>query len=330
MLKTGSAFILFISLWLLCSEVQAATGTLIIEIEPEAMVFVDGIAVSAKPVKKTSIPVDVGEHQISSEVNGYEFEVMKATVAADGTTKVFLSLVKSNQNRDAMTSVSAGEYEIGMEPAKVKWVCKGVTCEKEYMLAQPNHSVKVNAFSIDKYEVTNRQYKKFMQAAKQPAPKHWAGGEYPEKQDDYPVANVSWNDAAAYCKWAGKRLPTEVEWEVAARGGKKLPYPWGQKYRSGMANVARESYNSPTITGRYERGKSHLDCYDMIGNVWEWTASNPSNYAGAPAKIDQKSLNKIVVRGGSFRDAEYMATTPYRKFLDPNGVFEDVGFRCAK
>jgi formylglycine-generating enzyme required for sulfatase activity len=219
---------------------------------------------------------------------------------------------------------------MGINQGRIGWIVKNIGgYEKDFKASVPRHSVKLKAFKIDKYEVTNRQYKKFVLAKNRLAPKHWRGGNYPQGQDDYPVVNVSWHDADAYCKWAGKRLPTEAEWEKVASSGEKFIYPWGRKFKHDRANTKEERFNAPTITGRYEKGVTKkFDCYDMAGNVSEWTASLYQPYADSSGyQVDQ---NMRVVRGGSFKDKPFMATTIYRTKLKADAVYNNVGFRCVR
>ena len=146
---------------------------------------------------------------------------------------------------------------------------------------QPVHTVSIDAFFMDRYEVTNLEYKKFVLTnprwGKDRIDKrfhngsylaHWNGNDYPGGKAHHPVVYVSWYAAVAYSKWAGKRLPTEAEWECAARGrlsGKA--YPWGDVINSTKANYGN-SVGDTTVVGKYSPNKYGL--YDMVGNVWEW------------------------------------------------------------
>ena len=147
----------------------------------------------------------------------------------------------------------------------------------------PRHEVTLDAFYIDKFEVTNGRYLEFVRATAHRVPQHptkpnrnlWEGGLMPESIVDRPVINVDWFDAEAYCKWAGRRLPTEAEWEKAARGGDDRRFPWGNVEPTHKhLNFNQQWKGEKTLmpVGSYEAGKSPYGAYDMAGNVWEWVA----------------------------------------------------------
>lgn len=138
---------------------------------------------------------------------------------------------------------------------------------------RPAHSVYLDAFYIDQYEVTTSRYAKFFRETKRSAPEYWPE-QVMQQHGRKPVVGVDWNDATAYCSWAGKRLPTEAEWEKAARGTDQRVYPWGNAGPSkALANFDRccdfKDYGALTDIGSFEEGKSPFGVYDMAGNVWE-------------------------------------------------------------
>jgi formylglycine-generating enzyme required for sulfatase activity len=318
---------------LLDSDVFArpGVGKLKVTCYPKAYISIDGQAALSGSAKKLEIVVDVGPHVVTAEAADYQEEVVKIEVLPNQTTTLNLVLVRADQDRNQMAKIPGGEFQVGIDQKRLGWICKNIGgCQDDYKASVPKHVITLKGFYIDKYEVTNRQYKKFVAATRHPAPRHWRGGNYPRQQDDYPVVNVSWSDAAAYCKWAGKRLPTEAEWEVAATGKKGLLYPWGRKFRDDRANTVKERFHAPTVTGRYEKGMSKFGCYDMAGNVWEWTADVYKPYSGSQLKVEKSDRGTRVVRGGSFKDQPFMATTIYRRKLKADGVYDNVGFRCAR
>ena len=153
----------------------------------------------------------------------------------------------------------------------------------------PQREVFLSAYFIDKYPVTNAQYKKFIESGGYTQKALWsnAGWQYIleskplESNDldavfkgepDCPVVNVSWYEAETFAKWAGKRLPTEAEWEKAARGTDGRIYPWGNEYDKMRLNCAESKIEKPTPVTKYSQGQSVYGCFDMAGNVWEWTA----------------------------------------------------------
>jgi len=195
---------------------------------------------------------------------------------------------------------------------------------------QPAHEVEVKAFYLDKYEVTNQQYKKFVEATGHPAPKNWKNnGSYALDEAILPVNYVTWQDAADYAAWAKKRLPTEAEWEYAARGGSQgLLYPWGSEWKEGYANVDRAKR---TPIGSFEQDRTPFGIYDMAGNVSEWVDDLYLRYA--TKRPDPKCGGCRVYRGGNFVDDKKTCTATYRWYdqpTPPEDQLPKIGFRCAK
>ncbi|MEW6555859.1 MAG: SUMF1/EgtB/PvdO family nonheme iron enzyme [Elusimicrobiota bacterium] len=148
---------------------------------------------------------------------------------------------------------------------------------------RPARRFYLEKFYIDKYEVTNKKYKEFVDTTGHTPPLDWSGNEPPIGKLDHPVTNVSYNDAVAYTKWCGKRLPTEQEWEKVAKGPGVRLYPWGDMFDDSKANVIKRFFRRGTTSvGSFEDGKSFYGCYDLSGNVWEWTSSD---YQGNMKKI---------------------------------------------
>ena len=195
----------------------------------------------------------------------------------------------------------------------------------------PAHEVDVKSFFLDLQEVTNQDYKKFVDATAHAAPKNWKlNGSYAPDEAMLPVTHVTWNDATAYANWAGKRLPTEAEWEFAARGGSKgFLYPWGNEWALGYANIDRKEQRRPSPVRSFEKDLSPFGIYDLAGNVSEWVQDNYSErYGAAPDR------RLRVYRGGNFLDAPDKGTNTYRWADYPGDIPDDqilrVGFRCAK
>ena len=185
-------------------------------------------------------------------------------------------------------------------------------------------------FFIDAYEVTCSDYEKFAKDAGHLAPPSWRNGACPTGSARKPVTGVTWDDASAYCQYAaGKRLPTEAEWEFAARGADGRLYPWGSAWQAGLANADRTE-KVMTDAGAY-KGASPFGAFDMVGNAWEWTASDMAAYPGGKLP-EQPSAGTKVLRGGSYLSGRGQATVTYRFGWRAGGEssYENTGFRCVK
>lgn len=200
-------------------------------------------------------------------------------------------------------------------------------------IAPPKHEVEVKPFLIDKFEVTNLQYKRFIEnTTSHQSPDLWTGTNFPSGEAFHPVVGVSWNDAVAYCKWMGKRLPTEAEWEVACRGKGDYLYPWGDKYNPNLANSSESSCAETLSVGSYSpEGDTSYQISDMLGNVNEWTSSISMDYPYQfdDGREDASNTNEYrAIRGGSF-ELELLSCV-HRLDALPSALKEDIGFRCAK
>ena len=203
---------------------------------------------------------------------------------------------------------------------------------------RPAHRVYLDAYYIDQYEVTTARYAKFFKATNRPQPEYWSA-DVVSDHGNKPVVGVDWTDATAYCSWAGKRLPTEAEWEKAARGTDQRLYPWGnQPPNEQRAKFFRrgdfQDYGELTDVGSYEAGKSPYGVYDMAGNVWEWTADwyDEKYYSKSPEKNPKgpSSGEYRVVRGGGWIIVSVDVRYATRSRLTPALRRNTVGFRCAQ
>lgn len=230
---------------------------------------------------------------------------------------------------EEMAPIPAGEFTMG----RTKLTRDDSTGMRPKVLLddRPARKVKVDAFALDKYEVTNERYAEFLKAAKRPAPRHWVRGELPRGTENYPVYNVDWDDASAYCKWVGKRLPTEAEWERAARSGKEdLSYPWGDKADAKLARFNVQT--GPGPVGQFPANE--FGVYDIVGNVAEWLADwyEHGYYQTAPAENPKGPGSGMykVIRGGAWSDPPARLTVYYRNWVRPNQKTPNIGFRCAR
>ena len=245
----------------------------------------------------------------------------------------------------------------------------------------PQREVCLSTYLIDKYSVTNAEYKKFIKSDGYDQKVFWsdAGWQYISQsnplengdadnilsgENDCPVVNVSWYEAEAFAKWAEKRLPTEAEWEKAARGTDGRIYPWGNTFEKTNLNCSESKNEKPTPVTKHPQGQSTYGCFDMAGNVWEWTADwyNSQYYSSAPEKDPQgpkdaeanpyygqpeevgisiydlrpstesKTLSGCkVLRGGSWSGAGVVhVRCTNRDYDEPIYKNDTIGFRCAK
>ena len=201
---------------------------------------------------------------------------------------------------------------------------------------KPEAVVFLDTFSIDKYEVTNRRYIDFVEQAGHRAPASRYGGMDAFQRADLPVVYVSWGDAVAFCEWDGKRLPTEAEWEKAARGVRGSVWPWGDEAGSGLANVKgdQDGVKYTARIGAFENDQSVYGVVDMAGNVREWVDDWYDQYAyrlrDGEKGIEPEMRTARVLRGGSWTDSLVNARTTARFKMLPRYRDTAIGFRCAK
>ena len=199
----------------------------------------------------------------------------------------------------------------------------------------PEYIESVDEFYIDRYEVTNADYKNFTSAIQRETPYHWLGGKIPQNKESHPVIYVSWYDADEYCKWLGKRLPNEQEWEKAARGNDGNIYPWGNVWATDRSNHPYKGSTGTESVGSYPSGQSPYGLYDMSGNVWEWVDSFYLPHPGNNITRGEFGKDKRVLKGGSWFDClsygcGLSSPTFNRSFFTPEVKNNSFGFRCAK
>jgi formylglycine-generating enzyme required for sulfatase activity len=203
---------------------------------------------------------------------------------------------------------------------------------------KPEHPIYLKSYYLDLKEVTRGEYDRFAKMTRRVTRRIEVFEDDPAKllKPDLPAIAVTWDDAEAYCKWAGKRLPTEAEWEKAARGENKRRYPWGNDFVSSYANIDgnEDGFRYLAPPGSLEGGRSPYGIYDMAGNVGEWVADSyaesfyqksPYRDPKGPEQGDQK-----VIRGGSWRETKNNVRSSKRFQAKPWRHDITVGFRCAK
>ena len=248
---------------------------------------------------------------------------------------------------EGMVLIPAGESTMGTDLVDSENHALSVGLTKPWFADEfPEHRVDTPAFYIDKYEVTNSQYYIFCQATDHKPPRFWGGPKFPEGDGDLPVTHVNFFDAAAYAEWAGKRLPTEAEWEKAARGSRGNIFPWGNEFNWEAANIShspkKKIGHKLQPVGSFPEGRSPYGVEDMIGNAWEWVWDYYLPYPKNEYESPDYGKKFMVVRGlsymgvGHFPKKSYKkvvalkARASYREKLNPFARKKDVGFRCAK
>jgi len=205
----------------------------------------------------------------------------------------------------------------------------------------PVRQMNLPAFYIDKYEVTNKRYKRFIDATGYKVPWSqdpavvaynwdWQKRMYPEGKGDNPVVLVSWEDAKAFCTWTGKRMPTEAEWEKAARGSKGKPYPWGNDWAKGRANTSESGLKQTAPAGSFKEDVSEYGVHDLGGNISEWVEEWFAPYPGNPMTSYEERNKYRVLRGGSWDYAHSIANGYHRQYAIPQSQMTAIGFRCVK
>jgi len=203
---------------------------------------------------------------------------------------------------------------------------------------QPQLTMNLSAFSIGLTPVTNAHFLTFVEARSTYLPKAWPSLIYPEGQADYPVTGVSWHTARAYCDWLSEisgwpcRLPTEVEWERAARGEDDRIYPWGNDYHPYRMNTAEAFTHGPTPVHLHSPASdSPFGVVNMSGNVWEWTSSlfKPYPYDPADGREDPRAAGERVVRGGAWVYSRRLARCAAREGAPAAITAQTIGFRIA-
>ena len=321
-----------------------------------ASVYLDGVTVGKTPLR--GFEVDTGTKrekrvEIGIELPGYKSQVRGVTLKGGQEVPWEVHLEKQARPKPAampasteMVLIPAGDFQMGSDDSQA------------YNDEKPVHTVYVDAFYINKYEVTNAQFKAFVDANPQwlrdniPLKYgdgsylwHWSGNSYPSWKGNHPVVYVSWYAAMAYANWAGKRLPTEAEWEKAARGGLvEKKYPWGNAINTSQAANYNRDVGNTTPVGMYAPNGYGL--YDMTGNVWEWCldAYEMDFYARSPRRnplAGEMNMTEVmtnyqyvttdrVLRGGGWTSTARGLRVAFRIGGRPMSTSDASGFRCAR
>ncbi len=280
-----------------------------------------------------------------------------------------------------MVLVPAGEFVMGSNKIDREGLQQRYGLVKPlYLDEHPQRAVTLPGYYIDRFEVSNLEYKHFVQAVRGREPFGWTQNGYnllPERLaqteldnlrwigreyfkldmdtsvlnktqllsamdarrrvlDRLPVAEVTWSEAEQFCRWKGKRLPTEAEWEKAARGAAGNEFPWGNDWNVQIVSTGDDKPWDEGIApvGSYEHSKSPYGAYDLAGNVWEWVQDDYRPYPGSDYQTPEFEQHKKVIRGGGGGVGHYSLSEFYRsaarQAADPETTSADVGFRCAR
>lgn len=242
-----------------------------------------------------------------------------------------------------MIRIPAGKFLMGSTAEQAAQAVRDGLDKKMADFEQPQHLVELSEYFIGKYPITNREYQAFVKEAQLNLPRGWDGDQYPPEKGDHPVVNVSWQDASAYCQWLSEktkrtyRLPTEAEWEKAARGEDGRVWPWGSEFGMDNANTQEARLNDTSPVGQFSpRGDSLYGCADTIGNAWEWCADwfsegeYKTRQAGVKDPQGPPAGNARVLRGGSFNDYRANARCAYRLRFAPFDFINIISFRVVR
>lgn len=272
-----------------------------------------------------------------------------------------LTPVKNAKDGAEMILITGGSFLMGSTGAEVDAQFRDAGLPedwKKHTLDEgPRHQKTVESFYIYKYEVTNDQYKTFIDTTNHKPPPYWKGKDYPAGKGKHPVVQVSWDDAQAYCRWAGTRLPTEAQWEYAARGAGSADgqpgrvYPWGNTWDRRLSNNAslhagkelqnaaawKEWYNGDqkslfpltSLVGSFPKSVSPFGVHDMAGNAWEWCADVQAPYP-KQRSADAENKKLRARRGGSWANVALHIRSADRQPAPRDDLNIYTGFRCAK
>lgn len=230
-----------------------------------------------------------------------------------------------------MAFIPAGDFVMGTSRENEKPIPSASAFRRlPYENEEPRHTVYLPAFYIDMFETTHIEYNEFIKATHTPPSAYWKDLDL-RKFKLYPVVNVSWFDADRYCKWRGKQLPTEAQWEKAARGTDGRRFPWGNAFDKDKTNTQQKGL---APVGFFVGDVSPYGVHDLAGNVAEWVDSWYKPYPGNESEDPDFGEKLRVIRGGSWGgvghyNLSFLVRTTYRASGDPARGYNDVGFRCS-
>lgn len=223
---------------------------------------------------------------------------------------IFITVIGCSQTPDNMVLVTGGEFTYGKgEPGS-------------------QQKTTLEDFYIDIFEVTNEKYREYIKAAGHREPSNWMLNGYDKTKATHPVTFVKLEDASTYCKWLGKSLPTEAQWERAARGTDSREYAWGSEFKRGLSNTVTSKVIGTTPVGSFPEGASPYGALDMTGNVLEWTATLMPSAEDNGDEYEGEEF--YITKGGSWGYSSSRAKTFQRFPFEKDSKTNNIGFRCAK
>lgn len=304
-------------------------------------------APSDQPLSTTKVPGCVSCHAAITPTKN-RFAAPQGQTTSPAASSIMLAAAEEQPAKvDTPRPLAIPQYydtsRIGAQPNEMVRVPAGkfmMGTDTRMSDEGPQHTVYLPTYWIDKYEVTNLQFQQFIDAAGKRAPDHFTNRTFPAGKADHPVTFVSWHDANAYCSWAGKRLPTDKEWEKAARGTDGRMFPWGDEFDINQVNTPvrwerLKEKGDTTPAGAFPGGASPYGALDMSGNVWEWTSSWYTAYPGNKKTSENYGEIYKTLKGGSWWDCSFYkcgisAPVFNRAFFNTKVKNASFGFRCAK
>jgi serine/threonine-protein kinase len=284
------------------------------------------VDVSLVPAKKSALPLILGLCAVlllGAGVGGYFMLRSKVITPAGKPNNPNGPNGPEVLKKAELVDISGGMFQMGRNDS--------------LPTESPAHQVTVKEFSMDKTEVTNAEYARFVSESNHTPPQQWGSINPPVGQELLPVSSVSYEDAVAFAEWRSKRdgvtyrLPTEEEWEYAARNGDKDNlYPWGNAWAPGRAATQEAGVGKEQAVGTYPQGGNRWGAQDLIGNVWEWTSSKASLYPGSPLQLPDVQKGWIVARGGGYSTPKDKVSGTRRDWFAPNYKNPVLGFRLVK
>ena len=265
-------------------------------------------------------------------------EVLESIVVHRGLTSLLIrkaEVIVNPRDLAEMVFIPEGEFLMGASDAQIGEALELARLRHAKAVRSwfadegPMTSVSTPAYLIDKHPVTNEQFERFVSATGHVAAGDWRRY-FLRGRENHPVVMVSWEDAAAYAEWAEKRLPTEAEWEKAARGTDGRKYAWGNRWDPTRLNSLEKGPKGTTPVGAYQEGASPYGVLDCLGNVWEWTADTYRPYPNSPFSSEKFSADLRVFRGGSWNNYQYNNRCSNRHREAPGYTCMSHGFRCAR